>query len=151
MDCCHEILGLLAHGRSEMVRPNRRHGRICEYDQDLPSRGSTWESYVRTAKQLAERAVKDNFDKLVACDPAGKEAECSLVLWVNELSAGNLHSHVPHCYVLAGGAGGALQGNRYLRINEPHNNLLVSVLNLMGIEANSFGEPGFSTGPLRTL
>jgi hypothetical protein len=75
----------------------------------------------------------------------------SLVLWVNELAKGNNHSHGPMCYVLAGKAGGSLQTGRYLHIEDAHNNLLVSVMNMMGVEGNTFGDPKFCTGPLKGL
>ena len=53
-------------------------------------------------------------------------------------------------YLLLGKAGGALKTKRWLHYsnNEPHNNLLVSILNLMDIEANTFGNPDWCTGPL---
>jgi hypothetical protein len=76
----------------------------------------------------------------------------SLVLWVNELSKGNIHSHGPMCYVLAGGAGGALQTGRYLHVDGGmHNNLLVSCMNMMGVQGNTFGDPSACTGPLTQL
>jgi Protein of unknown function (DUF1552) len=76
----------------------------------------------------------------------------TLVLWVNELSRGNAHSHDRMPYVLAGGAGGALRTGRFLTYNGvSHNNLLVSCMNLMGVTGNSFGNPAFCTGPLAKL
>ena len=77
----------------------------------------------------------------------------TLVLWVNELSRGNVHSHDHMPFVLAGGAGGALRGGRFLSYSKsvPHNNLLVSCLNMMGVAGNTFGDPAFCTGPLAML
>jgi hypothetical protein len=51
-------------------------------------------------------------------------------------------------FILAGGANGALQTGRYLeRANEPHNNLLVTCCNLMGLDhVESFGDPSICTG-----
>jgi len=72
-----------------------------------------------------------------------------LVLWCNELSRGNTHSHDDMPFILAGGAGGALRTGRHLVYDrEPHNNLLLAVAQLMGVEANSFGHPEFCTRPL---
>ncbi len=78
--------------------------------------------------------------------------EC-LLLWSNELGKGNTHSHDKAPYVLAGSARGALETGRFLRYPEgtPHNNLLVSLLNVMGIEEQSFGRPEWCTGPLDGL
>ena len=74
----------------------------------------------------------------------------SLILWSNELGKGNTHSHDRAPFVLAGSAAGALETGRFLRYPErtPHNDLLVSILNVMGIETQSFGRPEWCTGPL---
>ena len=82
----------------------------------------------------------------------GTMLDNTLVFCVNELARGNVHSHDPMPYLLAGGAGGALQMGRFITSNgEPHNNLLVSVMNAMGVTGNSFGDPNFCTGPLKGL
>ncbi|MDB4969454.1 MAG: hypothetical protein JWN44_5143 [Myxococcales bacterium] len=80
----------------------------------------------------------------------GTMLDNTLVFCVNELSRGNAHSHNDMPYVLAGGAGGALQMGRYLKFTGdlPHNNLLVSLMNVMGVGAKTFGDPAFCTGPL---
>ena len=76
----------------------------------------------------------------------------TLVLWVNELARGNAHSHDKMPYVLAGGAAGALRTGRFLTYKgTPHNNLLVSCMNLMGVPGTTFGDPTFCTGPLANL
>ena len=77
----------------------------------------------------------------------------TLVLWCNELSRGNVHSHDHMPFVLAGGAGGALRTGRFLSYGKSvsHNNLLVSCMNLMGVPGTTFGDPAFCTGPLANL
>jgi hypothetical protein len=77
----------------------------------------------------------------------------TLVLWVNELSRGNVHSHDHMPFLLAGGAGGALRTGRFLSYPKSvsHNNLLVSCMNLMGVPGTTFGDPAFCTGPLANL
>jgi hypothetical protein len=77
----------------------------------------------------------------------------TLVLWCNELSKGNAHSHSPMNYVLAGKAGGALRTGRFLQFAKTvsHNNLLVSLQNLMDVPATTFGNPMYCTGPLAGL
>ena len=53
---------------------------------------------------------------------------------------------------VAGGAGGRLTGGRYLQYpGLPHNDLLVSVLNGLGVETDTFGDPRFCNGPLSGL
>jgi len=74
----------------------------------------------------------------------------SLLLWCNELGKGNIHSRDKAPYVIAGSAGGALATGRFLRYPEgtPHNNLLLSLIRTFGIEADSFGNSEWCTGPL---
>ena len=79
----------------------------------------------------------------------GTLLDTTLVLWCSELSRGNTHAHGDMPFILAGGAGGALQGGRHLVYDhEPHNNLLLAVAQMMGVEANTFGHPDFCTRPL---
>ncbi|HEU4406037.1 MAG TPA: DUF1552 domain-containing protein [Polyangiaceae bacterium] len=75
------------------------------------------------------------------------------VLLGSELSRGNTHSHSNMNFVLAGGAAGAWRTGRYLNYEGvvPHNNLLVSILNGMGVEGTTFGDPTYCTGPLAEL
>jgi len=76
----------------------------------------------------------------------------TVVLAVNELSRGNTHSLDDIPFILAGGAGGRLQGGRHLVYDgASHNDLLVSVLHMLGIEDRRFGHPDYSTGPLPGL
>jgi len=76
-----------------------------------------------------------------------------LVLWCNELGKGNTHSRDQAPYVLAGSAGGALETGRFLEFDGdvPHNNLLVSLLQTMGLPDTTFGRPEWCTGPLAGL
>jgi Protein of unknown function (DUF1552) len=81
----------------------------------------------------------------------GRQMDNTLVLWVNGLAKGNIHSHAPHPNVLAGRAGGALETGRFLNFSNqtPTNSLYVSVLNALGIPATKFG--AFGEGPLPGL
>lgn len=45
----------------------------------------------------------------------------------------------------------SLQTGRYLHVKDAHNNRLVSVMNMMGVEGTTFGDPKFCTGPLKGL
>jgi hypothetical protein len=83
-------------------------------------------------------------------DPLGGTLlDNTLIIWVNELSRGNAHSHPDMPFVLAGHAGG-LPGGQFHKFSGSvsHNNLLVSCLNLMGINATTFGNPTYCTGRL---
>lgn len=81
---------------------------------------------------------------------AGTLLDNTLLLFVNEISRGNTHSHEDMPFILAGGAGGALNAGRYLRYdNENHLRLLQSVLELMDVDSSDFGLREFrSLGPL---
>ena len=82
----------------------------------------------------------------------GTMLDNTLVLAVNELSRGNTHSHIDMPFILAGGAGGRLQTGRYLSYeNVSHTELLVSILNLIGVDTNTFGDARFCRGPLPGL
>jgi hypothetical protein len=79
-----------------------------------------------------------------------------LLMWSSEVSEGNTHSHVNTPFLLLGG-GWHFQTGRYLDCGSAsHSDLLVSVLNTMGVETNTFGLPGpeaapYVTGPLAVL
>jgi hypothetical protein len=82
----------------------------------------------------------------------GTMLDNTIVLCVNEISRGNTHSLDDMHFLLAGGAGGRLAGGRYLRFDgRPHNDLLVSVLNALGLDDQTFGDERFCNGPLPGL
>jgi len=78
----------------------------------------------------------------------------SVVAWTNELSKGNTHSSHNIPWVLAGSAGGYFRTGRLIQYTpeQPHNNLLVSFMNAMGLtNETTFGERAVCTGPLTGL
>ena len=78
-------------------------------------------------------------------DGEGSLLDHSLVLYGSGMSDGNSHNHDPLPILLAGRAGGALQGNRHLRQAQltPMSNLLLSLLDKLGCHEERFGD---STG-----
>lgn len=87
-------------------------------------------------------------DKLEAIpDGDGTLLDNSLIMYGSGMSDGNAHNHDPLPLVLAGRAGGALEGNRHLKFPDktPMSNLLVSMLDKLGVPQDSFGD---STGHL---
>lgn len=69
----------------------------------------------------------------------------TLVFWTKSL--GRDHRGDELLYILAGGSNLGLQTGRYIgRTDVPHNNLLVSVCNLMGLPDETFGDPNICTG-----
>jgi hypothetical protein len=80
-------------------------------------------------------------------DGDGTLLDHSLILYGSSMSNGNQHDHDPLPVVIAGGASGAMRGDRHI-IAEPHtpmSNLLVAMLNKLGIPAETQGD---STGKL---
>jgi hypothetical protein len=75
-------------------------------------------------------------------DAEGNLLDNSMILYGSGMSDGNSHNHDPLPIVLAGGAGGRLEGNRHIMNQEktPLSNLLVSMLHTVGIEQETFGD-----------
>lgn len=107
----------------------------------------------------AERWFAEQFAYLVSRmaeipEPGGDGSmlDHSLVVWAKELGDGRSHvcSDVP--FVLAGSAGGRLTTGRYLRVDgTPHNHLLVSICQAMGLSNETFGDESVGAGPLEGL
>jgi hypothetical protein len=88
----------------------------------------------------------DLLDKLAAVTDADGQTllDGSVVFWVNELSAGQVHNRRDLPYVLAGQGNGALRPGRYVvNKGDPHNKLLAAFLNMFGIPATGFGDPRY--------
>jgi hypothetical protein len=80
-------------------------------------------------------------------DGDGNLLENSMILYGSSLSDGNEHNFDPLPIVLAGHAGGALEGGRHIRnpAHTPMANLLLGMLHTLGVPADSIGD---STQPL---
>jgi hypothetical protein len=75
-------------------------------------------------------------------DGEGTLLDHSLVLYGSGMSDGNSHNHDPLPVILAGNAGGTLQGNRHIRQKEltPMSNLLVAMLEKLGCPEDHIGD-----------
>jgi hypothetical protein len=107
----------------------------------------------RINQWYAERYAR-LIEKLKAyAEGSGTLFDQSLLLWCNELGRGNTHSRKRAPYVLAGSAGGALRTGRFLQYSGdiPHNDLLVSILNVLGVPSTTFGKAEWCTGALPGL
>jgi hypothetical protein len=85
-------------------------------------------------------------DRLAAVTDADGQTllDGSVVFWVNELSAGQVHNRRDLPYILAGQGNGALRPGRYLHnAGDPHNKLYAAFLNMFGITATGFGDPRY--------
>jgi hypothetical protein len=76
----------------------------------------------------------------------------SVIMYTNELSSGKGHSFMDLPYILAGSAGGFFKQGEYVRLGRadnpggddqvaPHNKLLNTLVNAMGIPSDWFGAP----------
>jgi hypothetical protein len=128
-----------------LARPSRGH-------HDLSHDPST--AYADLA--LIKRWHSEQFLYLLQKMDAVKEGngsmlDNSVILWGSEIGLGD-HNVNDMRFVLAGGAGGHFKLGRNLVISgRPHNDLLVSVLQAMGVQENTFGDPGYVTGALSEL
>jgi hypothetical protein len=74
------------------------------------------------------------------------------ILWINELGKGNSHTRNDVPIVMAGSAGGALRTGRCLRYGDkPHNDLLLTLTNVYGVEQDTFGDARYCNGPMNDL
>jgi hypothetical protein len=100
------------------------------------------------AQQVAYLAAK--MDSVV--EGNGKTMlDNSLLIWTNGLGKGNNHTRQNIPWVLLGGARGYFATGRYLQYDNAHNDLLVSVMNALGVPDRTFGDPSLCTGPLSGL
>jgi hypothetical protein len=75
----------------------------------------------------------------------------SIVFFGSEIQEPPIHSKTNMPFMLAGNGGG-LRTGRYVQYSgQPHNNLLLSILNLFGDTRTTFGDPKFCTGALANL
>jgi len=92
------------------------------------------------------------FDRLsIIKEGDGSVLDNTLLFWGNEVSMGTTHSHDNMPFVVAGG-GWQFRTGRYLQYKgESHGQLLVSLLNAMGVSDTTFGNADYSPGPLSGL
>lgn len=83
----------------------------------------------------------------------GTMLDNTTVIWLNELSQGNTHSHETMPFVLAGSAGGMLDVGQYVEYPtaKSHVDILVALQNAFGIEDQVFGDARFTQGALSEL
>ena len=119
------------------------------------------------AKQMEKKAKIDTYNVSLFAkflqrlkdtpDGDGNLLENSLFVYGSGMSDGNVHNHLNLPVLLAGNAGGRLKGGRHIQVGRlageraipaipkfdemmPYANLMVSVLQLYGIETESYGK-----------
>jgi hypothetical protein len=95
------------------------------------------------------------FDRLaVVAEGEGSVLDNTLLFWGNEVSMGTTHTHDNMPFVVAGG-GWAFRTGRYVTYTDStknsHADLLVSLLNAMGVPDTTFGDARYCTGALSGL
>jgi hypothetical protein len=105
----------------------------------------------------AERWFAEQFAYLLQSlkntpDPmGGTMMDSTLVVWCKELGDGRLHDCKSVPWVVAGGGGHFTTGKYVNFSGAPHQKLLVSICQAMGLENQTFGDPTKGTGVLDGL
>lgn len=145
----------------------------AESDQTFPFLGIDGAHHVMSHAGDSDAAAQENLTKInvwyaeqlayllgkLASYPEGEGSllDNTVVLWCNEVGKGNNHSHRDLPFLLAGSCGGHFATGRFVdymsngQAGRPHNDLLVSLANAMGVADTTFGDPEHCTGPLPGL
>jgi Protein of unknown function (DUF1552) len=110
-------------------------------------------SFVKTERWVAEQFARflDKLEAVQEADGSGTLLDTSTVVWVKELGDGRLHDFKSVPFVIAGGGNGFWKLGQYLQFGgAPHQKLLVSLCQSMGVEVDGFGVPDI-TGALGEL
>ncbi len=76
----------------------------------------------------------------------------TLIFVGSDLANGGWHNHDDMPFIIAGGRNGGITGGRALQFNAtPHNKVLVSIAQFMGLNLNNFGTQDSNPGPLPGL
>jgi len=77
------------------------------------------------------------------------------ICWGSEIDNGALHDHDPAPFVLIGGGAGKLKSGgtfiRYPKDTRNHNDLLVTLAQIMGNTTTSYGDAALNHGPLTEI
>ncbi len=89
----------------------------------------------------------------------------SVICWSSEIDIGAAHNHNASPFLLLGGGGGRLKTNQVVRfpvqlaadpttanvVDRSHNDLLLTLGKVMGLDLPSFGDPELCTGPISEI
>jgi hypothetical protein len=76
----------------------------------------------------------------------------TVVLWVSEIQEPPTHDQSNMPFMIAGGKNAGIKTGRWLKVPpQPHNNLLVTLLNTFGGTDTTFGRAEYNTGALAGL
>lgn len=140
----------------------------AESTQSFPWIGVSGQHHVMSHAGDADTAAQENLTKinvwyaeqlryLLDRLAAAKVLDDTVVLWCNEVGKGNNHAHRDLPFLLAGSCGARFKTGRFVDYmanggsGHPHNDLLVSLAQAMGLPDTTFGDPQHCTGPLPGL
>jgi hypothetical protein len=110
-------------------------------------------SFVQTERWFATQFASflDKLEAVQEPDGSGTLLDTSTVIWTKELGDGRLHDFKSVPFVIAGGGNGYWKQGRYLQLGgQPHQKLLTSLCQSMGVQVDGFGVPDI-TGALSEL
>jgi len=140
--------------------PDSHHN--LSHDSDTTG-GSTAYNGTPTAAQLKLIQINQWYASQVAQvitamkavpEGTGTMFDNTVILWCNELGIGNIHSHTNIPVMLAGSAGGYFKTGQAVTMpsGTPHNRLMLSLCQAMGLSTTQFGNPKFCTdGPIAEI
>jgi hypothetical protein len=111
------------------------------------------DQYIKAEQWISEQFLYlvQQLDALPEPGADGTLLDHTLLVWARELADGRLHNCESVPFLLTG-ARGYLKAGQYLSLGgEPHQKLLVSICQAMGLDNQTFGEPSFGSGPLSGL
>jgi hypothetical protein len=82
----------------------------------------------------------------------GTMLDNTLIVWCSDTSVASAHNRRGMPFVMLGKGGGALETGRWLQYDGvPHNRLLVSIGQALGLDIDQFGDPAYGSGGLNGL
>ena len=112
------------------------------------------QNFVATERWFAEQFayLVNRLKALPEPGGTGSMLENSVVIWTKEMGDPRMHDCLSVPFVIAGQGNGYFSTGRYLQYDHaPHQKLLVSLCQSMGLSNPTFGEPSFGTGTLERL
>lgn len=118
----------------------------------VPAPGPVWDK-IRIIKNWYNARLERLLAKLDSMpEGEGTVLDNTIVVLFSEITYGFSHSNLDLPFGIYGKGGGALKGGQFLDYPDRyHNDLLVTLLNIMGVEATTFGDPDYVTGPLSDM
>ena len=115
--------------------------------------GSAKKEWIKRDKWHAEQFayLMRELDSIPEGD--GTMLDNTMLLWVQEISKGNTHSHEDMPFVLGGNVADQFRMGRYVSYQSKkyHNDLLATIARAYGLQSNTFGDSRFSNGPLSSM